>query len=305
MSRNLRAGTAGLLAAGAVAALAPSAMANETLVSTSNADSRGSTVSVYRPDRPDRVRTLQVSGATRGDALIGLDVRPATRTLYALGRNGGTAQNYIVQLNFDVKPAGFDGTAFVSPVGSRFDIRAGVAGYDFNPTVDRIRVVTDFEQNLRINPDTGAAIVDGRLAYAPTDRNAGRDPGDAHTAYTPAPFGGMTMLFGISTNQDTLVRQNPANAGTLTTVGDLGFNVGRLGGFDIARPYRNGSRTTGGTVAYAALQGEGSTGRGSNLYRVDLASGRLTRLGAIGGATPESLAILPERVRDEDRDEDR
>ncbi len=288
-----------------MAAAAPPAFAGgETLVSTSSADPRGATVSVYRPERPDRVRTLQVVGATPGDQLIGLDVRPATRTLYALGRNGGTAQNYVVQLNLDVKPAGFDGTAFVSPVGARFAIRAGVAGYDFNPTVDRIRVVTDFEQNLRVNPDTGGAIVDGRLAYAPTDRNAGKDPGDAHTAYTPAPFGGMTALFGISTNQDTLVRQNPANAGTLTTVGDLGFNVGRLGGFDISRPNRNGSRTTGGTVAYAALQGEGSTPRASSLYRVDLAGGRLTRLGPIAGPTPESLAILPERVRDEDRDPD-
>ena len=37
-------------------------------------------------------------------------------------------------------------------------------GFDFNPTVDRIRVVSDTGQNLRLNPDTGAvAAVDGAL----------------------------------------------------------------------------------------------------------------------------------------------
>jgi hypothetical protein len=294
MSRTLRAGTAGLLAAGALAAAAPAASATETLVTSSNADPRGTTVNVLDASRPESTRVLRVVGAAAGDRLVGLDVRPATRTLYGLGDNGDTGQDYIVQLNFDVKPAGFDGTAFVSPVGARYDTQGGQFGFDFNPTVDRIRVVSDFEQNLRLNPDTGAAIVDGELRYAATDPNAGADPEESHVAYTPAPFGGMTTLYGIAVNQDVLVTQNPANAGTLNTIGSLGVEVGRIGGFDIGR-----SVSGPGTVAYAALREAGESG--SSLFRVDLGTGRLTRLGAIPGPRSESLAILPAGLVDSAR----
>ena len=59
-------------------------------------------------------------------------------------------------------------------------------GFDFNPAADRIRVVSNTGQNLRLHPDTGA-VVDGdatvegvqpdpSLRYAWGDVNARRRP---------------------------------------------------------------------------------------------------------------------------------
>jgi hypothetical protein len=58
-------------------------------------------------------------------------------------------------------------------------------GLDFNPQVDRLRVVSNAGQNLRLNPDTDTvAATDTRLQYASTDRNAGRTPNVVGAAYT-------------------------------------------------------------------------------------------------------------------------
>ena len=46
-------------------------------------------------------------------------------------------------------------------------------GVDFNPMADRLRVVSDAEQNLRANADTGATTTDAtlnRAAFAVTAR---------------------------------------------------------------------------------------------------------------------------------------
>ena len=89
-------------------------------------------------------------------------------------------------------------------------------GFDFNPTVDRIRIVSDTGQNLRANPDTGAVVsVDGSLRYAPTDVAAGRDPDVVGAAYTNPdndPATGTT-LFDLDAGPDALVVQAPPNDG--------------------------------------------------------------------------------------------
>lgn len=145
---------------------------------------------------------------------------------------------------------------------------AGTAfGFDFNPTVDRIRLVSDAEQNLRLNPDNGAvAATDGPLAYAAGDRNAGRDPAVTGSAYTNSVRGATaTTLFGIDTTTDALVVQNPPNAGTLTTVGaGLGFDAREGVGFDIA--------TSG--AAYAVSRNADDTA--SELHLVNLGTGAAT-----------------------------
>ena len=57
---------------------------------------------------------------------------------------------------------------------------------NFNPTVDRILVVSNTGQNLRLHPDTGAVVdsnpalegvqTDGKLIYAAGDVNFGKLP---------------------------------------------------------------------------------------------------------------------------------
>ena len=93
-----------------------------------------------------------------------------------------------------------------------------------------------------------------------------------------------TQLFGIDSNLDTLVLQNPPNAGVLNTVGSLGVNTSGDVGFDIAG--NNGT-------AYATLTVGGGFG-GSTLYIVNLGSGTLFPVGGVANASPlRGIAIAP------------
>jgi hypothetical protein len=122
-------------------------------------------------------------------------------------------------------------------------------GFDFNPTVDRIRVVSNAGQNLRLNPDTGQIVdsdpntpgvqSDSDLAYATGDSNQGQSPNVVGSAYTNNVAGATTTtLYGIDSALDILVTQNPPNNGTLNTVGALGVNATGVVGFDV-RPGRH------------------------------------------------------------------
>lgn len=163
------------------------------------------------------------------------------------------------------------GTApFVPPLsGTSF-------GFDFNPTVDRIRVTSDTRQNLRLRPDTGAtAAVDGTLTYAAGDAGAASTPRVVGSAYTNSVAGATsTTFYALDAGRDVLVIQNPPNAGTLVSIGSLGINAGDNAGFDI-------SAVDG--VAYAALQV--SPNVSSGLYRINLTTGASTSVGRIGGRT--------------------
>jgi hypothetical protein len=111
-------------------------------------------------------------------------------------------------------------------------------GFDFNPTVDRIRVVSDARQNLRLHPDTGAlAAADGMLTFAAGDANAGRTPRVVAAGYTNPdndPATGTT-LFVIDSGIDIGATQDPPNDGTLNTFVPLRIDAGDLIGFDISR----------------------------------------------------------------------
>ncbi|MES2619316.1 MAG: DUF4394 domain-containing protein, partial [Bacteroidota bacterium] len=126
-------------------------------------------------------------------------------------------------------------------------------GFDFNPLVDRIRIVSNTGQNLRVNPADGVTIVDGML-------NPGT-PEISAAAYTNN-FAGTTStaLFTIDAGSDKLYQQNPPNAGTLVEKGALGVSVDAATGFDIGG-------TTG--TAYAILTSSGAT----NLYEINTTSG--------------------------------
>nr|WP_254721901.1 DUF4394 domain-containing protein [Kovacikia minuta] len=142
-------------------------------------------------------------------------------------------------------------------------------GVDFNPTVDRIRVVSDAGQNLRINPDTGA-IVDADLTTdgVQIDGNLNGDTTSiTATAYTNK-FAGATATtqYGINSDTDELFIQRPPNMGTQIRVGALGVDFRATNGFNIVT--ENGVNT-----AYAAT--------GSSLYTIDLTTGAASLLGTV------------------------
>jgi Domain of unknown function (DUF4394) len=229
-------------------------------------------------DDHERVRIksrLPIYGLTLGEILVGIDFRPATGQLYGLGTPGGgpgAAQLYIIDTE----------TAIAMKVGNPNAVLGGSSfGFDFNPVPDRIRVVSNLGQNLRLNPNDGTiAGMDTDLAYAAGDPNAGRMPSVVGAAYTNPDRDPQTntVLYDIDSGRDAdsapgggdvLAIQVPPNAGQLNTVGRLGINTDDIVGFDIS--HRN--------VALAALQ-EGQTS--SRLVSIDLISGRATDRGRVG-----------------------
>lgn len=219
----------------------------------------------FSSDRPTSITRLAITGLQPGEQLVGLDRRPANGEMVGLG---STSRIYRLTV----------ATGAATPVGAPFaPALSGTSfGWDFNPTVDRIRLTSDSRQNLRLNPDTGAvAAVDGPLAYAAGDAGAGITPRIVGSAYTNSVAGATTtQLYNLDTARNALVLQNPPNNGTLVTVGLLGVDIGDNAGFDIA--------ATDG-AAYAAVHA--ATGSTPQLHRIDLATGRATLVGRIGGGT--------------------
>ena len=144
---------------------------------------------------------------------------------------------------------------------------------DFNPAVDRLRIVSDGEQNLRVNPNNGALVfTDGALTPAANVTGAAYTNNAPATATAPA--APTTTLFDVDTASDRLVRQDPPNDGTLVDVGPLGVDLSGDVGFDIS----TAGTTTGGLGANTAyLAGD------DRLYSVDTATGAATLVGAVAG----------------------
>jgi hypothetical protein len=220
---------------------------------------------LFDSDNPANTTNVSVTGVD--GSLLGIDRRPANNLIYGL-----TADKI-----YTVNP--FTGAAsFVSSLSTPFT-GGFVSGVDFNPVVDRLRVVGGNDQNFRINVDTGAVIVDGAL-------NPG-DPNVTAVAYLNAdndPNTG-TILYDIDYISDTLSIQNPPNNGTLVSVGPLGIDIDSRGGFDIFT--QNGVNN-----AIAALTPTSESG--SNLYKINLDTGAATLVGRIGGG--KKLVGLTARV---------
>lgn len=207
---------------------------------------------------------VQITGLQGGEDILGIDFRPATGQLYGLG-----STNRLYTINT------VTGAATQIGAAGAFTLNGTNFGFDFNPTVDRIRVVSDTGQNLRLNPN------DGTLTATDPNLNGAATGADA-AGYTNS-FGGATttMLFDINSMTDTLYQQNPANAGTLVTVGPLGFDITGVNGFDIANS---------NNVGLAALQLTGSSTSG--LYTINLTTGAASFVSPINSASPiRGLAI--------------
>ena len=266
-------------------AVASAALATATLSTQASLlyATNGTTVSRFDDATLGTVTTVPITGLQAGETIVGIDVRPQavanTQILYGLG---STSRLYTINpLTGASVPVGagaftpaLNGTAF---------------GIDFNPTVDRLRVVSNTEQNFRLNPDTGAvAATDTALSPAGNIVSVAYDRNFDDS-------GVPTTLFGIDSAAGTLVtiggvNGTPSpNAGAITTVGSLGLgtNLNEAIGFDIA-----GDGTPG--TAFATI----TTGGISRLYTVNLSTGTATLRGQIGlGGTPFlglASAVVPE-----------
>lgn len=219
----------------------------------------------FNRDTPATVRTsAAITGLQAGENLLGIDYRPADGMLYGVGSSGR-----IYTINTGTAAATVKSTlaADAADTSAPFAGLAGTDfGVDFNPVADRLRVVSNSGQSLRINVDTGATTTDGAI-----------NGGAANAAVTASAYTnsfaatGSTTLYVIDTANDTLHVQNPPNNGTLSMPVTLGVDAGSTSGLDIDARSNTG---------YAVL----IVGGARNLYSINLAatSNAATLVGAVG-----------------------
>jgi subtilisin-like proprotein convertase family protein len=234
---------------------------NETIYATS-----GNDIATFSNGATGVVSSVPVTGLQAGESLVGIDVRPQNSQLYGVGSSSRL---------YTINP--LTGAATQVGAAGQFTLSGTQFGMDFNPTVDRIRVVSNTGQNIRLNPTNGT--------LAATD-----------TAITPA----GVVLTGIAYDRNDLLPATPTTLyaiddvnGVLTTLGSIdgtpnspnggvvGPTLGSLGlgtaldqriGFDISTQTGFGFATilTGGT---------------DKLYQVNLTTGAATLVGTIGTGT--------------------
>ena len=170
---------------------------------------------------------VAVTGLQGGETIIGIDLRPANGRLYAVT---DAARLYTLDATTGAATMAGMLSADAADATSPFAMLSGAAfGVDFNPMADRLRVVSDAEQNLRANVDTGATTTDATLI-----RGAFAVTAAAYTNNFAPPT--TTTLYVIDTQNDRLLTQNPPNNGTLNDVGALGIDVTAVNGFEIVGP---------------------------------------------------------------------
>lgn len=223
---------------------------------------------------PSNILTgTSISGLAQNEQVIGIDFRPATGELYALG----SFSNLYTLNSITGAATNVGGGSFADSLnGSSF-------GFDFNPVIDRIRVVSDANQNLVLNPNDGTSTAVTPLFYGPGDPNEGTDPNVVGSAYTNS-FDGTTstQLYGIDTGLDILVTQ-ANSAGTLGTVGSVNTDLNDVLGFDIS-----GASGTG----FVSVEAAGLSR--STFWTIDLMTGDAQMIGEIGGgAVVTSIAVIP------------
>lgn len=220
---------------------------------------------LFSSDTPGSIASsVGITGLQPGESILGIDFRPKVPVgrLYGLG---STSRLYSIDKVTGIATAVGGGPFTPALSGSEF-------GFDFNPTVDRIRVISDTDQNLRLHPDLGTVVaVDSTLRYPAADPNAFEDPYAVGAGYTNSVDGATsTTLYDVETVLNILTTQAPPNNGQLNTIGSLTVNPNNTCGFDI-------SGATG--IAYGGFNVAGV----SNLYTVDLPTGAASLVGAIGG----------------------
>lgn len=265
--RHVHAMTAFMFAAAAL----PTAAKAEQVVGLS-----GATIVSFDSSSPGTINSSKsITGLPGGETLTGIDFRPADGNLYSVSATGN-----VYRLTLDGSGTAYNatslGTISTAPSGNS-------SGLDFNPTVDRLRFVSDTNQNLRINQTTTppGATVDGAITL-----NGGSSIDLVGVAYTNSlPGATTTTLYGIDAFTDALVRSTNANAGTYTNTNLSGDPFSSLG-FDLLATDFLGFDISGST-------GLGYFSVGNNFYGIDLTTGSATLIGGLGASGISGISVVP------------
>jgi hypothetical protein len=262
----------------------------------------------FSADTPGTTKSVAITGVLASETLVGIDYRPATGQLVGLGVDANTDTSTLYLIDPQTGAASllvagtqsaitFAGTDLTDPATTGY-------GVDFNPTVDRVRVVTSNGLNFRLNPTNGLAVdADGNAGNGNTPDGGINGPatGLFGTAYTNS-FGGVTTTtqYGIDATTNSLYIQNAPNAGTQTlpiaiTLNGAALDFTSVSGFDISPAFGTTAANAAVAIgtAVAGLTVNGVTG----LYDIDLTTGAATlrstlAAGVRGLAIADDLGLL-------------
>ncbi len=241
-------------------------------------DASGHKLSSFDSASPGRLfATKPIVGLSPNENILAIDRRPKTDSLYVI-----TSASRLLRLDRT--------SAICTPIGTRpFAIPLAdptLAGMDFNPAGDAIRVVSG-TQNFVLDPESGAATESTALSFITGDPHEGEIPNAAAAAYTRnVNDGGAPRLFVYSNK--VIASQGLALDGGSTG----GFNGGKLE--TLVDLFVSGTNATdhsfdvvGEDIAFLSL----TTGNGRRLYQLDLRTGAL-RYGLLFGQAVEPTERL-------------
>lgn len=203
---------------------------------------------------------VAITGLAAGESLVGIDFGPADGLLYGVSSAG---RLYTIDTSTAASTLTADAADTTLPYASLSGAQFGV---DFNPAAERLRIVSDTGQNLRVNVDTGAVTTDGAINGGPANAAV------TASAYTNSfATTANTVLYAIDSANGTLFTQNPPNNGTLSLPVTLGVTASGVSGFDIDAVTNTG---------YAVF----TVGGVRNFYSINLAAtgNAATVIGAVG-----------------------
>ena len=229
----------------------------------------GSALAIYDVETPYKSTVIELSGDL--STLSALDFRPATGEL--IGYDDASDSYVTVNVASGVVTSA-SGDSVTPTDTNNLDI-------DWNPTIDRLRTVTESDQNIVYNPETGQAsdAATTSLFYADGDVQAGTDPSIVANAYTNSVANAeTTQQYALDHASNTLVTL-ANNAGTLTTVGTLTMD-GQLLDFDANAGFDIVTSENGMNTAYATLVTNGEAA----LYSINLENAEVTKMGVVENA---------------------
>lgn len=216
--------------------------------------------------------------------LRSIDFRPADRKLYGFATYQSDDLSSSIGMLFTIDTR----TGVASSVGRPFDmsfngLSADGLSIDFNPVVDRLRVVSSSGMNFRVNPNTGALVARdtdltsqglvGSIAYA-----------NNHVGAT------QTTLYGYDHFKTELVTIGGLN-GSPSPNGGVTHVVGGTGTPSMWNWY-TGLDISGSGNAYLMLDAQSSPSYDAELFTVNLSTGATHLLGEVPVALMD-IAVAP------------
>lgn len=225
----------------------------------------------FNENSPSQVTNIgTITGLTGGDStLVGIDYRVQNRRLYGVGNAGGI---YLLDVS----------NATATPVNRLSVALSGASfGVDFNPSADRLRIVSDNGQNLRHNVNAGGVtLTDDPLDYAPGAPLNSVGPtalGVVGSAYTNNDLDATTntTLYALDSSLDQISVQSPPNNGSLVATGKLTVDATAVAGFDTYSTIRNGV-----TVNVQSLASIKTADGATKLYSINVPTGKASSRGS-------------------------